>query len=439
MISFEEAMELSKEEVYKLSYNHLNALRLKNMKLPYYVRGEGAYLWDELGNRYLDMSGSIGVQGVGNCNSNVVEAFKKLLNDRVPGIQGAALHPLAAAFAHNLSELSPGNLNHVWFGNCGTESIEAALKIVNLAHRNNKNKTRILSCHNSFHGRTLGSLSLMGDKSWQIYNQKDIINHTYIPFDDISSLERELSQGDVIAFFIEPIQGAAGVIIPQDDYFVKVRELCTKYNVYLVCDEIQSGFGRTGKLWAFENWNIVPDICTFAKGYSAGYIPIGGCLVTDELWEAAYGSEDTFFIHTNTYMEGTMACAAALLSLEELMKKNWLSTNEQKGNIIINEIKELKKKYPKIIKEISGKGLIFSILFEENIDKVPENIENNLRQGYFAGKVDDILMNKYNIIARQIGVKPRIRFLPTYDISNEDIDYFINSLDATLEVVTKML
>lgn len=437
MINFEDAMKLSKEEVYELSYKHLNALRLENMKLPYYVRGEGPYLWDELGNKYLDMSGSIGVQGIGNCNTHVVKAFIELLHGRVPGIQGAALHPLAAAFAYNLSELSPGTLNRVWFGNCGTEAIEAALKIVNLAHRNSENKTRILSCHNSFHGRTLGSLSLMGCKSWQNYNQKEIVNHTYIPFDDITSLERELSKGDVIAFFIEPIQGAAGVIIPHDNYFENVRNLCTKYNTYLVCDEIQSGFGRTGRLWAFENWNIVPDICTFAKGYSAGYVPIGGCLVTDELWNAAYGSEETFFIHTNTYMEGTMACAAALLSLEELVNNNWLSTNEQKGIVVLNKLKELEQKYPKLIKEVSGKGLLFSILFEENTDKIPENVENHLKPGYFAGKVDDILMTQYSIIARQIGVKPRIRFLPTYDISYEDINYFIESLEKTLQCVMK--
>ena len=435
MISFEEAMKLSKDEIYKISYNHLNALRLENMNLPYYVRGDGQYLWDESETKYLDMTGSIGVQGIGNCNNNATEALKKILDDRVPGIQAAALHPFAAAFASNLSELSPGNLNHVWFGNCGTEAVEAALKIVNLAQRNDKKKRRIVSCNNAFHGRTLGSLSLMGVKSWQMYNQKEIFNHTYIPFDDVFLLEKELSQEDVIAFFVEPIQGEAGVIIPHDDYFIKVRELCTKYNTYLVCDEIQSGFGRTGKLWAFENWNIVPDLCTFAKGYSAGYIPVGGCLVTDELWDAAYGSEDTFFLHTNTYMEGTMACAAALISLEELMKNDWINTNKQKGTMIINKMKGLKEKYPKLIKEIHGKGLLISVLFEENIDKVPQNVKDYLKPAYFTEKIDELLMNKYHIIGRKAGIKARIRFLPTYDISYEDIDYFIESFDKVLESV----
>ena len=439
MITLEDAVRLSETEVRKLSCKHLNKLRVENMNLPYYVHGDGAYLVDDVGNKYLDMTGSIGVQAIGNCNERAINAFKYIMDNKIPAIQAAALHPFAAAFAANLSELSPGSLNHVWFGNCGTEAVEAALKIVNLAHRNNKNKTRIVSCNNAFHGRTLGSLSLMGDTAWQLYNQKEIINHTYIPFDDVSSLERELSKEDVIAFFVEPIQGEAGVIIPHDDYLKKVRELCTKYNTYLVCDEIQSGFGRTGKLWAFENWDIVPDLCTFAKGYSAGYIPVGGCLVTDELWELAYGSEDTFFLHTNTYMEGTMACVAALISLEELINNKWLDENKNKGEYLLNKLNDLKIEYPNIIKEVHGKGLLISILFYSNEDKVPQEIEAYLRQGYFTGIIDDILLNKYHIVGRKAGIKPRIRFLPNYSINYEDIEYFIDSFKKTIDEINNML
>jgi len=432
MITLEEIVKLSESEVRDLSNRHLNKLRIDNMNLPYYVSGDGSYLVDDAGNKYLDMTGSIGVQAIGNCNERVISAFKYIMDKKIPAIQAAALHPFAASFAANLSELSPGSLNHVWFGNCGTEAVEAALKIVNLAQRNDKKKKRIVSCNNAFHGRTLGSLSLMGDKAWQIYNQKEIVNHTYIPFNDINSLERELSKEDVIAFFVEPIQGEAGVIIPHNDYLKKVRELCTKYNTYLVCDEIQSGFGRTGKLWAFENWDIIPDLCTFAKGYSAGYIPVGGCLVTDELWDAAYGSEDTFFLHTNTYMEGTMACVAALISLEELVNNKWLDENKNKGEYILNKLNDLKVKYPNIIKEVHGKGLLISVLFQSNEEKVPKEVEDYLKPGYFTGLIDDILLNKYHIVGRKAGIKPRIRFLPNYSINYEDIEYFINSFEKTV-------
>ncbi len=435
MIRFEDAFNMTRKEVYNASYKHLNPLRLENMNLPYFVKADGQFIWDEKGIKYLDMATSIGVQGIGNCNLNARKALARVLDDCVPGIQAAALHPFAAAFASNLAELSPGTLNHVWFGNCGTEAVEAALKVVNLAKRNDKKKTRIISCKNSFHGRTIGSLSLMGEQSWNIYNQKTIENHAYIPFNDANALENELKKGDVIAFFVEPIQGEAGVIVPDDDYLPRVRELCNKYDAILVFDEIQTGFGRTGKLWAFENWGVVPDMCTFAKGFSAGYIPIGGLLVTDELWNAAYGSKDTFFLHTNTYMEGTMACAAALISLEQLVDNNWIESNARKGDVILSKLNELKAKHPLMIKEVRGKGLLICVEYCTNDSYVPIEIEKPYRDAYFTGEIDNLLLNKYHVIGRKAGTKPRMRFLPPFCIDENDINCFIESLDNVLSEI----
>lgn len=439
MYSFEDAMKFNRKEVYDLSYRYMNPLRLENMELPYYVKGDGQYVWDDEGNRYLDMTGSIAVDSVGNCNAKVRSALKRLLDEQVPGIQAAALHPYAAAFAANLAEKSPGSLNHVWFGNSGTEAVEAVLKVVNLAHRHNHNKTRIVSCIGGFHGRTLGSMSLMGEKAWDIYNQKEIVNHAFIPFNDIEALRKELERKDVMAFFVEPIQGEAGIIIPDDDYLPKVAELCREHDVILVCDEIQSGFGRTGKLWAFENWDIVPDVCTFAKGYSAGYVPIAGFIATDELWNQSYGSEDTFFLHTNTFMEGSLACACALVSLNELYNNNWIEENAKKGDIIRKRLEGLKVKYPDLIKEIHAKGLLIAMVFEGHEDMVPEDIPGYAKGGYFTGKISDILLNKHHIIGRKAGVKPRIRFLPTYDITLDDIDYFIEKFDESLAEVRELI
>ena len=436
MISFNETLKLTRDEVYSLSHRYMNPLRLENMSLPYYVKAENQYVWDEKGTRYLDMTTSIGVQGIGNCNSKAKEAFKKLLDDNIPGIQAAALHPFAAAFSANLAEMSPGSLNHVWFGNCGTEAVEAALKIVNLAKRNDPSRTRIISCINGFHGRTVGSLSLMGEKAWGIYNQKKIENHSFIPFNDLGALEAELKKGDVIAFFVEPIQGEAGIIIPDDDYLPGVRALCNQYDVILVCDEIQTGFGRTGKLWAFEHWNIIPDMCTFAKGYSAGYVPIAGLLVTDELWDAAYGSEETFFLHTNTYMEGSMACCAALVSLEELVNNKWIEKNAENGEYLIGELNRLKEKYPSVIHSVRGKGLLIAVEFNSDPKNAPDNLPDYLKPGYLTSRIDELLLNKYHIIGRKAGIKPRMRFLPPYSISRNDIDFFISSFDSLLSEVS---
>lgn len=437
MYSFQDAMDFTRKDVYDLSYRYINPLRLENMELPYYVKGDGPHIWDDKGNKYLDMTGSIGVQAIGNCNQKLKDALEILLNQKVPGIQAAALHPFAAAFAANLAEKSPGTLNHVWFGNCGTEAIEAVLKVVNLACRNNDQKTRILSCSGGFHGRTVGSMSLMGDKAWSIYNQKKIEGHTFIPFNDLALLESELSKGDVIAFFLEPIQGEAGVIIPDDEYLPKAAELCKKYDTILACDEIQSGFGRTGRLWAFENWGIIPDICTFAKGYSAGCIPVAGFIATDELWDRSYGSDDTFFLHTNTYMEGSFACAAALVSLNELYDNNWLSENARKGEVIKQGLENLKTKYPTMICEVRAMGLWAAVVFEPNEKSVPMEVPDYMKKGYFTGKISDLLLNKYHIIGRKAGIQPRIRFLPTYDITDADIEYFIDCFGKTLDEIQR--
>lgn len=436
MYTFEDALNFTKQDVYDLSYRYMNPLRLESMELPYFVKGEGQYLWDDSDNRYLDMAASIAVDSVGNCNANVREALTNIFDRQIPGMQAAALHAFAAAFAANLAEKTPGNLNHVWFGSCGTEAVEAALKVVNLACRADNSKKRIVSCINGFHGRTLGSMSLMGDKSWNIYNQKNIVGHAFIPFNDCEALENELKKGDVIAFFVEPIQGEAGVIVPDDDYLPSVERLCKQYNTIFVCDEIQSGFGRTGRLWAFENWDVVPDMCTFAKGYSGGYVPVAGFIASDELWDRAYGSEETFFLHTNTFMEGSLACAAALVSLNELYANNWLDDNRRKGLLLKNGLLELQRKYPGIIEEVRGMGLLLAITFKAHVESVPNDVPDYAKRGYFTGRISDILLNKYRIICRKAGVQPRIRFLPTYDICDDDIKYFIECFDETLEQIS---
>ena len=178
---------------------------------------------------------------------------------------------------------------------------------------------------------------------------------------------------------------------------------------------------------------------TFAKGYSAGYVPIAGFISTDELWERSYGSEDTFFLHTNTFMEGSFACACALVSLNELYDNDWLESNERNGNIIRERLDGLKEKYPDLIKEIHSKGLLIAMVFESHEDKVPDEVPGYAKGGYFAGKISDILLNKYHIIGRKAGVKPRIRFLPTYDLSLQDIDYFIEKFDETLDEVRNQI
>lgn len=425
----EDAIELDYETTKNLQLKHLNRVRTLAGGSKYFTKAEGCWFTDHEGNRHLDMIGAVGVVTVGNNNEFVWDKIKKVFDSKQYMMGAIAYHNIAAAFAHNMALMSPGGkLTKMGTATGGAEAIEGTLKLVKLAARSKPGKKRILACENSFHGKTTGALSVGGKEKWRMYQHPLMESVDHVPFGDVTALEEALKKGTYIAFYVEPIQGEGGIIIPPDGYLKKVRELCTKYDTFMVADEIQAGCARTGKMWAVDHDEVIPDCLTFAKGFSGGLIPFGGYICTEELYEAAYGSIETAFHHTATYQENSLSAAAGLASLEFILENKLIEAAAEKGDYFIGKLKMLQEKYPDVIKEVRGKGLMIGMEFYEVPDQYKENYGD-----FYSDPVNNDLIEKYHIQVNHTINNPAVfRFLPPLIVTLEEIDFTLECFEKAI-------
>lgn len=424
--SIDDAIAMDFETTKELQLTHLNRERTLNGGSKFFTRAEDCYFTDHEGNRHLDMIGAVGVVTVGNNNEFVWNEIEKVFRTKQYMMGTIAYHNIAAAFAHDLSLLSPGGkLTKVGTATGGAEAVEGTIKLVKLASRNKPDKTRILACEGAFHGKTTGAVSVGGKEKWRMYQHPLMECVDHVPYGDSRVLEEYLSKGCYMAFYVEPIQGEGGIIVPPEGYLKEVRRLCDKYDTYMVADEIQCGCARTGKMWAVDHEDVVPDCLTFAKGFSGGLIPFGGYLCTEELYEAAYGSVETCFHHTATYQENGISAAAGLASLEYILENDLIQAAAEKGSSFMNALKKIQEKYPQIIKEVRGKGLMIGLETYE----IPEGFKEGYGD-YFADPINNDLVEKYRIQANHTINNPAVfRFLPPLTIKKEDLDYALASME----------
>lgn len=424
--SIDDAIAMDFETTKELQLTHLNRERTLNGGSKFFTRAEDCYFTDHEGNRHLDMIGAVGVVTVGNNNEFVWNEIEKVFRTKQYMMGTIAYHNIAAAFAHDLSLLSPGGkLTKVGTATGGAEAVEGTIKLVKLASRNKPDKTRILACEGAFHGKTTGAVSVGGKEKWRMYQHPLMECVDHVPYGDSRVLEEYLSKGCYMAFYVEPIQGEGGIIVPPEGYLKEVRRLCDKYDTYMVADEIQCGCARTGKIWAVDHEDVVPDCLTFAKGFSGGLIPFGGYLCTEELYEAAYGSVETCFHHTATYQENGISAAAGLASLEYILENDLIQAAAEKGSYFMNALKKIQEKYPQIIKEVRGKGLMIGLETYE----IPEGFKEGYGD-YFADPINNDLVEKYRIQANHTINNPAVfRFLPPLTIKKEDLDYALASME----------
>jgi putrescine aminotransferase len=366
---------------------------------------------------------------VGNNNPYIWNELEKTFKAKYYMMGTVAYHSIAAAFAYNMAKLSPGGQLTKMGTSCGgAEAIEGSIKLVTLASRNKAGKDRILACEGAFHGKTSGAVSVGGKEVWRMYQHPLMECVDHIPYGDAAALEEALSKGCYMAFYTEPIQGEGGIIVPPEGYLAKARELCDKYDTIFVVDEIQAGCGRTGKLWCVEHENVVPDVIVFAKGFSGGLIPFGGYICKEDIYEAAYGTPETCFHHTATYQENGMSTAAGLASLQFILENDLIKQAEEKGNYFMGKLKELQEKYPNIIKEVRGKGLMIGMEFYPIPEKYREGYGD-----YYADPVNNDLVDKYRIQVNHTINNPAVfRFLPPVTIPKEYIDYTIESVEKAI-------
>ncbi|MCX8169840.1 MAG: aspartate aminotransferase family protein, partial [Candidatus Methanomethyliaceae archaeon] len=433
-ITIDDALNFNRNDVRENYKEYVNSAAVQLMSLldfdKHFVRAEGTKVYDEDGNEYVDFLGGYGALNVGHNNKEILSEIQKVIG--LPNILQASIYNFAGALAKNLALITPGDLKKTFFANSGAEAVEGALKLAKIA----SGKSKIVYCQNSFHGKSFGALSVTGREKYQ-KPFKPLMPETYpIPYADEKALEDILKMGDVAAFILEPIQGEGGIIVPPKGYLRRVRELCDKYGAYLIVDEIQTGFGRTGYMFACEEEGVVPDIMCFAKSIGGGIMPIGGYIAKEDIWKKAYGSVEKAFLHTSTFGGNTLACAAGIATIKYIMQNNLAERAREKGEYFLRKLMELKERYP-VMKDVRGKGLMIGIEFQE-----PKGILNTLTAGklsevskeYFGSLVAGKLMNEHRIITAYTLNNPNvIRLEPPLTVSYEELDKVINALENIFE------
>ncbi len=315
-----------------------------------FVRAKGVYMYDQQGKQYLDLIAGIGVSNVGHCHDAVVDAVKTQAETYMHlMVYGEFVQSPQVDFAKALASVLPEPLNCTYFVNSGTEAVEGAMKLA----KRFTGRTQLIACKNSYHGSTQGSLSLMGNEEFKQAYRPLLPDVCFINYNSLPDLK--LITEKTAAVFVETFQGEAGVRIADEHYMIALRERCNATGTLLVFDEIQCGFGRTGKMFAFEHFNIVPDILLLAKGIGGG-MPIGAFISSTEIMSVF--TDNPILGHITTFGGHPVSCAAGLATLNTIITENLVASVEEKGNLFKEKLK-----HPSI-KEVRGKGLLLAVEFD---------------------------------------------------------------------------
>ena len=398
-----------------------------------WARAEGQYLYDADGNRFLDMLGGFGMFNVGRNNPHVRAALVEALELDTPGSVQLGVSLLPGLLAEELLKRTPARLAHVLFTSSGTEATEAALKLGRAA----TGRTRVVSTVHGFHGLTLGALSANGGRHFVERFGPLLPGFSHVPFGDTEALERELRTEDVALFLVEPIQGH-GVYMPPAGYLEEAQALCRRYGTLFGVDEVQTGLGRTGKLFAFEHWGLEPDLVTVAKSLSGGYVPVGALLMSEPVYDGVFDSLEHSVSHGSTFAPNDLAMAAGLATLRELDSAGLVSRAEQLGRVLFERTEELVGSHD-AVREVRGLGLMWALEFAE-----PESgsfswrVMERMQTGLFAQLVVVPLFSKHHILTQVAGHDLAVlKGLPPLVLSEEDIDEFVAALDDVIAKATR--
>ncbi len=342
-------------------------------------KGKGAIVWDISGKEYIDCMGGYGVALVGHCNDRVINAIKNQ-SDNLITCHMSVYNNTRLKFLQKMSKISPKELSKIFFSNSGAEAIEAALKF----SRKYTGKNGIIAMTGGYHGKTFGALSVTYNEKYRKSFQPLLEGVKFVPYNNPSKIEDSLdsSIGTVI---IEPIQGETGIIVPSDDFLQKVRKICDQNNLVLIFDEIQTGVGRTGKMWAGEHWSTTPDIMCLAKGIAGG-LPMGLPLCKPEILDAMKVGE-----HSSTFAGNPLSCAAGIATIDSLVEENLVGNAAKVGNIFKNGLLELKENH-RIVRDVRGLGLMLALELRFDIkDVLFEGIKEGLLMLYSGRNIIRLL------------------------------------------------
>src|SRR5690349_11475773 len=373
--------------------------------------GRGATFKDALGREYIDCLGCFGLFNLGWTHPKVVGAVQAQLQ-KSPLPTQELLDPLRGMLAHLLAEITPGDIQYSFFVGSGTEAVEGAMKLAKLYTR----KSGFIAAVRGFHGKTTGSLSLTGKAIFRRPAMPLHNNVFHVPYGDADAVEQQLRiarevGNDIAAVIMEPVQGEAGAIVPPDDFWPRLRQICDEYEVLLIADEVQTGMGRTGKLWGVDHWNVAPDIMCSAKALGGGVMPIGAFMSTPKIWSVMNSNP---FIHTSTTGGNPLACAAAIAAINVTLEEKVSEQAAEKGEYFIQQLRDIAARYDDIYTNITGKGLLLCQHFHDS------------DVGY---KVSAGLFHRGVLLGGTLTNAKTIRIEPPLVIEYDEIDEMLNRLE----------
>jgi putrescine aminotransferase len=378
--------------------------------------GRGALFRDVLGREFIDCLGGFGMMNHGWAHPEIVASVRAQLN-RTPMPSQELIDPLRGVLARLMANITPGDIAYSFFAASGTEAIEGAIKLAKMHTR----KPGFIVAVKAFHGKTMGSLSMIGKADFrepvgQLYGGP--VYH--VPFGDAEAVERQLESCQIAGIgvagvLMEPIQGEAGAIVPPDDFWPRIRQATRHYGSMLIADEVQTGLGRTGKLWGVDHWQVVPDILAVAKSLGGGVMPVSAFCSTPEIWQCMM--EPNPFIHTTTTGGGALACSAAIASIHVTLRDRLWEQAAAKGDYLIPKLKTLADRFPQIYRGITGKGLLIGQHFH-----TPE-IGYQVAAGLFRRGV---------LVSGTLTNAHTVRIEPPLVITYEEIDEVLNRLEDAL-------
>lgn len=398
---------------------HVNPYLAKLMNFAGFgveIRAQGCLLIDHEGREYLDFLGGYGVFSFGHSHPVIVDAVRRQLDEMA--LSGKVFfNPRLAELAERLTRIAPRGLEYVFFSNSGAEAVEAALKFAKGA----TGRSKIISTEGSYHGKTLGALSTTGREKYRKPFEPLMPGAEFVPFGCFDSMTRAVD-GQTAAVIIEPIQGEGGIHVAPEGYLTLIRELCDRHGALMIADEVQTGLGRTGKLFGCDLEGVKPDLMTLAKALGGGIMPIGATLGTAAVWEKIYSENP--LAHTSTFGGNPLACAAAIAALEVLEADCLADRAEQIGEMLKSRLQLVQAMHPDLVTEVRGRGLMLGVEFA--MDEV--------------GELAIAQMTKRGLVAAYTLNNPRvIRFEPPLILEEEQLEQAIQIFDEALTEVEDIL
>jgi putrescine aminotransferase len=373
-------------------------------------QAEGSVIRDIDGREYIDCLGGYGVFSLGHRHPKVIAAVKEQL-DKMPLASKVLFDKPLADLSALLAEITPGDLTYSFVVNSGTEAVEGALKLARI----HTGRPKFVATVGAFHGKTIGALTATGRDLFRAPFQPLLAGFSHVPFGDAAALEAAVDH-ETAAVIIEPIQGEGGIIVPPDDYLPAARRACDRHGAVLICDEVQTGLGRTGAMFAVDHCRVVPDIITTAKALGGGVMPIGAFTARPHLWEKYISAP---FLHTTTFGGNPLACAAAVAAINAVREEDLPAKAAATGEYFLGSLRRLAGEYPEVIRAVRGRGLMIGLeLTKEGI----------------GGLLMAELINRGILVAYTLNNPKVIRIEPPLTIARAQVDRVLEAFREAVAI-----